>query len=135
MIRFVLLACLAVSVSAQCNPTPTTVSGSAAPGGALCSGALIFEDNFDYFDGGKWSKENTLSGGGVSIFDLKKFYVTFENKLLFLMQNWEFQWYSTNEENLHTANGNLVLNPTLMTDRFGEGILTSGEFSVEQFGP
>lgn len=41
--------------------------------GQYCSGDLIFEDTFDMFDTRKWQHENTLSGGGVSIWeDAKK---------------------------------------------------------------
>lgn len=70
MIRFFVLALLALSVSAQqrCDVSSiTTASGSAAPTGQICPGDLIFEDNFDYIDGNHWDRENTLSGGGVRI--------------------------------------------------------------------
>lgn len=49
-------------------------------------------------------------------------------------QNYEFQWYNFDEENLHSYDGNLVINPTLMADRFGEAVLTGGEFNVNNFG-
>lgn len=49
-----------------CLPSRTTASGSEAPS-TICSGDLIFEDNFDFFDFKKWEHENTLGGGGVSI--------------------------------------------------------------------
>lgn len=69
MIRFLILALIAVSVSAgrDCDPSLTTVSGTAAPTGEICPGDLIFEDNFDFIDLSKWQRENTLSGGGVCI--------------------------------------------------------------------
>lgn len=35
--------------------------------GSYCSGELIFEDNFDWLDEGKWQHEITLAGGGVSL--------------------------------------------------------------------
>lgn len=50
----------------DCEKTPTTVSGTFAPK-RICSGNLIFEDDFDEFDLKKWQHENTLAGGGVSI--------------------------------------------------------------------
>jgi len=115
MIRYlVLVALLALSVSAQrCAVSSiTTASGSAAPSGQICPGDLIFEDNFDWFNDGHWDRDNTLSGGG----------------------NGEFQWYSWDNENLYTDGGHLIVNPTLMADRFGEGVLTGGEFSVWNFG-
>lgn len=55
-----------LGANAQC-PSITTVSGSAAPTGQICSGDLIFQDEFDSLDLGKWQIENTLSGGNVSI--------------------------------------------------------------------
>lgn len=49
-----------------CPPSVTTVSGTHAPI-TVCSGDLIFADNFEEFDLEKWQHENTLAGGGVSI--------------------------------------------------------------------
>lgn len=54
--------------------------------GTICSGDLIFEDNFDFFDFKKWEHENTLGGGGVSIY-MHKFYVEIqycENEIVIL---------------------------------------------------
>lgn len=78
------------AVEQTCTPSRTTASGSEAPSnwlledekashkpvtyefksftGTICSGDLIFEDNFDFFDFKKWEHENTLGGGGVSIY-------------------------------------------------------------------
>lgn len=65
---YVLTGVLALaSISAACTPSVTTVSGTHAPA-TICSGALIFSDEFDEFDLEKWQHENTLAGGGVSIF-------------------------------------------------------------------
>jgi hypothetical protein len=51
----------------QCaTPSPTTASGTHAPTGQICSGDLIFEDEFDELDMQKWNHESTLGGGGVS---------------------------------------------------------------------
>lgn len=55
-------------INGQCVPSVTTVSGTAAPSSAICSGDLIFEDNFDSVDLSKWQKENTLGGGWVNIY-------------------------------------------------------------------
>lgn len=57
------------SVVSACTPSLTTVSGTHAPI-TVCSGALIFADDFEEFDLEKWQHENTLSGGGVSLFSI-----------------------------------------------------------------
>mgnify|MGYP005984562637 CR=1 len=55
------------SSQTQCTkPSPTTVSGTHAPTTTICSGDLIFEDEFDELDLQKWNHELTLGGGGVS---------------------------------------------------------------------
>jgi beta-glucanase (GH16 family) len=74
---------------------------------------LIFEDNFDFFDFKKWEHENTLGGGG----------------------NWEFQWYTNNRSNSFTDGGNLLIQPTLLSDRTGEGFLTSGVLNIHGGSP
>lgn len=54
---------IAASLSEAC--TITTVTGTHAPApGSFCAGQLIFEDNFDSLDHGKWRHEVTLGGGG-----------------------------------------------------------------------
>lgn len=58
-----------VSASRACTPSITTVSGTHAPV-TVCSGTLIFADDFEEFDLEKWQHENTLAGGGVSIIQL-----------------------------------------------------------------
>lgn len=65
----ILSFCLAASLAQQCTPSATTVSGTRAPGGQICSGQLIFEDNFDTLDQGKWRHEVSLSGGGNWVSD------------------------------------------------------------------
>ena len=37
-----------------CVPSITRVTGTHAPGGQLCSGQLLFEDNFNGIDTSKW---------------------------------------------------------------------------------
>lgn len=59
------------SLSAACAPSITTVSGTFAPQ-TVCSGELIFADEFDEFNLEKWQHENTLAGGGVSTEGLRR---------------------------------------------------------------
>jgi hypothetical protein len=60
---FFLVMISSVIVCAQvCNPTISTVKGSKAPTGTLCSGQLIFEENFNTIDTSKWFFENTMGG-------------------------------------------------------------------------
>lgn len=93
-----------------CTPSITRVTGSQAPKGRLCSGDIIFEDNFQSFDQNKWLVSNTLAGGG----------------------NWEFQWYpGYDATNLFVKNGVLHLAPTKTADVFGENFLTSGHATIK----
>nr|ACI32832.1 beta-1,3-glucanase [Anthocharis cardamines] len=110
---WVVLCVVALATSATaCFTSITTVSGTHAPE-TVCSGALIFADDFEEFDLEKWQHENTLSGGG----------------------NWEFQYYNNNRTNSYTRNGILYIKPTLTSDQFGEGFLTSGVLNVEGGAP
>jgi hypothetical protein len=61
----VLLATTFGATNEDCKWSPTTVSGSKKPT-TVCSGQLIFEDNFDSFDQTKWQHRVTLSGGRIS---------------------------------------------------------------------
>ena len=57
----------ASTAQSECVRSVTTASGSLIDRGrTFCSGELIFDDNFDFFDFEKWEHENTLAGGGVS---------------------------------------------------------------------
>lgn len=58
---------LILLVSGNCIPSKTTASGYAAPQGQLCSGQLIFNDDFNQFNKSVWQHEITLAGGGVSV--------------------------------------------------------------------
>lgn len=74
---FFILSTLIGAITAQdCTASETTASGRYAPTGTICSGDLIFEDNFDEFNLRKWEHEKTLAGGGVrrnmKIFQKKK---------------------------------------------------------------
>ncbi|GBP73603.1 Beta-1,3-glucan-binding protein [Eumeta japonica] len=114
MVRLVLLLCALALAAAEerCLPSVTTVSGSHAPV-TVCSGALIFADDFDVFDLERWQHENTLAGGG----------------------NWEFQWYSNNRTNSFTHSGLLFLRPSLTSDQYGQGFLTSARLNIEGGAP
>lgn len=89
--------------------TPTTVSGSHAPRG-FCSGDLIFEDNFDNLDFGKWRHGMTMAGGG----------------------NYEFQWYVNDRSNTWTSGGNLHIRPTFTADVFGEDFVYWGRAVIPE---
>lgn len=89
--------------------TVTTASGTRAPAaGSFCSGALIFEDNFDTLDQGKWRHAGTMSGGG----------------------NEEFQWYVNDRFNSYVLGGNLHFRTSFTADIFGEDFLTSGRVII-----
>lgn len=47
----------------ECKPSNTTASGYASS--KVCSGALIFEENFDKLDKHKWKPQVTLSTHGA----------------------------------------------------------------------
>ncbi|CAD7089079.1 unnamed protein product [Hermetia illucens] len=104
------LAVVGVSLADEprCALSPTQASGSAVHSNVFCSGDLIFEDNFDWLDQGKWKHEVTLGGGG----------------------NWEFQWYVKDSSNSYTENGVLHIKPTLTSEVLGEGFLTSGTLNL-----
>lgn len=107
MLKSTITIILVVALTEACQWTPTTASGSKAPGG-FCKGQLIFEDNFDWLDQSKWHHEVTLAGGA----------------------NWEFQWYLNNRDNSFTKNGNLHIKPRLTSDYFGEAFLSSGRIEI-----
>lgn len=91
-----------------CTPSPTRVVGPLAPN-QVCSGDIIFEDNFNSINRNAWLFENTLAGGG----------------------NWEFQWYpGYDPTNLFVRNGILHFNPTLTADVFGEDFLFTGRVQI-----
>jgi len=95
------------SLASACDPTETRVSGSRAPQN-ICSGDLLFEDNFDTLDQTKWGHDNTMAGGG----------------------NNEFQWYVNDRANSYTAGGILHLKPTFTAEIYGEGFLTTGRVLI-----
>lgn len=112
--KFLLVASLLVfalisSAAAQCaQPSITSASGEYAPSGQICSGQVIFEDNFDTLDLALWRHENTLSGGG----------------------NWEFQWYVNDRTNSYVQNGIYHIKPTLTSDIYGEDFILWGGITI-----
>ncbi|XP_041976668.1 beta-1,3-glucan-binding protein-like [Aricia agestis] len=97
-----------LAYTSACNISETKVSGSRAPK-SVCSGDLVFEDNFDEFDFDVWQHEITLSGGG----------------------NWEFQYYDNNRTNSYTHDGVLFIKPSLTADQFGEAFLSNGRIQID----
>ncbi|XP_018331866.1 beta-1,3-glucan-binding protein-like [Agrilus planipennis] len=91
----------------SCSKSVTRVGGSCSSC-TICSGDVVFEDNFDTFQLSKWEHEVTLSGGG----------------------NWEFQWYTNNRTNSFTKDGILYIYPTLTADHLGEKALYSKTLSL-----
>lgn len=61
----VFLYVTSLAIADDCKPSITTASGKAATR-PICSGALIFEENFDTLDKTKWQPLVTFWDGGVS---------------------------------------------------------------------
>uniref|UniRef100_A0A6P7H3C0 Beta-1,3-glucan-binding protein-like n=1 Tax=Diabrotica virgifera virgifera TaxID=50390 RepID=A0A6P7H3C0_DIAVI len=110
LILFAFSAILFNGVHSVClKNSITTASGLHAPKNkSLCSGQLIFEDNFNFLDTSKWHHEQTLSGGG----------------------NNEFEWYTDDRRNSYTSNGQLHIKPTFVADEYGEKFLYSGTIDL-----
>jgi hypothetical protein len=78
--------------------------------------ALVWQDEFDYFDSSKWQHEVTASGGG----------------------NGEFQLYSPEGANSYVRDGKLFIKPTLLADTrnpatnqpFGQEFMQYGTLNV-----
>lgn len=87
------LLVLAGSVRPDCVSTQTTVSGSFAPTGQLCSGQELFNEQFNSLNTDLWQHEIRLNG-----------------------PNGEFSWYTNSTKNSYTKNGVLYLHPSLTTD-------------------
>uniref|UniRef100_A0AAU8BSM0 Beta-1,3 glucan binding protein (Beta-GBP) isoform X3 n=1 Tax=Hypothenemus hampei TaxID=57062 RepID=A0AAU8BSM0_HYPHA len=98
------------SSSADCDvPSETIASGTHyKPTDKLCPGDLLFEDQFDSFDLTKWQHEITLAGGG----------------------NYEFEYYLNNRTNSFVQDGHLHINPTYLSDDYGEDFLYSGTLDL-----
>lgn len=106
--KLFLLTLAFIGSAFACTPSVTRVVGTQAPA-QVCSGDIIFEENFNTLNRSTWFFENTLGGGG----------------------NYEFQWYpSYDPTNCFVRNGNLHLAPTLTSDIFGEEFLTSGRVTI-----
>ncbi|KAJ4427903.1 beta-1,3-glucan-binding protein-like [Periplaneta americana] len=104
---FLLLVCAIAGARSQCNPSPTQVVGSKAPA-QICSGDLVFNEEFDVFDLGTWAHEKTAAGGG----------------------NWEFEIYINNRSNSFVKDSKLFIKPTLTADVYGEGFLSTGTLKL-----
>lgn len=65
MRSLVILVCTIAAASADCLPSATTAIGTKAPA-TICSGDLIFNEEFDSLDLSTWNHEKTAAGGGVS---------------------------------------------------------------------
>nr|AAZ08505.1 gram negative bacteria binding protein 2 [Mastotermes darwiniensis] len=109
---FLLLVCAVVGCSADCNPSPTVAIGTKAPAN-ICSGDLIFNEDFNTFDLSTWNHEKTASGGG----------------------NWEFEIYNNNRSNSFVRDGKLYIKPTLTTDKYGEDFLANGVLNLQGGSP
>ena len=96
-----------ISFASSCLHSPTEISGTKSSV-KICSGKLLFEDNFDRLDETKWKHEKTLAGGG----------------------NWEFQWYVNDRTNTYTDKGLLHIKPSLTSDIYGEKFLKSGRVTI-----
>jgi hypothetical protein len=66
MRTLVVLVCTLAAAHAECLPSVTTVVGTKAPA-EICSGDLIFNEEFNVFDLSTWNHEKTAAGGGVSL--------------------------------------------------------------------
>lgn len=105
------IASLAYSVNSQCQPSITTAGGPQAPK-EICSGELIFEDNFDTLNLKQWRHDRTLTGGG----------------------NMEFQWYDSHPENSYIEDGVLILRPTMTADYIGgEELLYNATITIPPY--
>jgi len=102
MFSFLLLVCVVSAASTgQSKAVKSAVDCTTYP-------CLVFEDNFNSFNLDTWEHEITMGGGG----------------------NWEFQYYGNNRTNSYTKDGRLYIKPTLTSDKFGEGFLTSGTLDL-----
>lgn len=73
MKSLLLLLCAVATDASACGASITTASGTKAPS-QICSGELIFNEEFDTFDFQTWNHEKTAAGGGVrtiNTFDFK----------------------------------------------------------------
>ncbi|XP_049958309.1 beta-1,3-glucan-binding protein-like [Schistocerca serialis cubense] len=97
---------------AQCTASQTTASGTKSPA-TICSGDMIFADDFEDFDLSVWQHEITMSGGG----------------------NGEFEIYVNNRSNSFARDGYLNIRPTLTSDKYGEAFLSSGTIDLNGGSP
>lgn len=67
LLSVVLNAALATNTCSKCGASVTRVSGTHAPS-QICSGDIIFQEEFNSLNFKKWQHENTLAGGRVREF-------------------------------------------------------------------
>ncbi|XP_031639779.1 beta-1,3-glucan-binding protein-like isoform X3 [Contarinia nasturtii] len=91
----------------NCKPTITTAIGYAAS--KICSGALIFEENFDKLDKHKWRPQVTLSTHGA---------------------NGDFQLYVAGDKNSFATDGHLNIKPTLTAQKIGYDKVENGSIHL-----
>lgn len=68
----IVVICIIVGSNSQeelplCNPSVTTVTGTHAPKGQICSGQLILNEEFHQFNHELWKNEIAMGGGGVNL--------------------------------------------------------------------
>lgn len=117
-----------ITRSVKCKPSITSANGTAASK-ELCSGSLIFEENFDQLDKQKWQPEVSFWGGGVSfrLFSTQsKLPALYFTMICFSYQNEEFQWYVAEDENSFVQNGKLHIKPTLTSSKIGRYQVENG---------
>ncbi|GJQ68275.1 GNBP3 [Trypoxylus dichotomus] len=81
----------------SCDASPTKVNGQ-----NVCSGALIFEENFDNINVNRWQTE-----------------IKFAND-----PDYEFVIYINDPNNIYHKNGQLHIKPTFAEDKYGSGFVT-----------
>lgn len=72
-IPFAVLILIVFCNADDCKPSITTASGSSAPQ-QICSGQLIFDEDFDSLNKEIWRPLSTFSDGGVS-YSLKVYHI------------------------------------------------------------
>ncbi|CAG9855667.1 unnamed protein product [Phyllotreta striolata] len=108
-LELILVFILYSEVYSVCQKSVTTASGSYAPAGTICSGDLIFVEDFNELRLDLWNHEETLGGRS---------------------SNNQFQWYTNNRNNSFVDNGILHIRPTLVADEYGEAFLYNGTIDL-----
>lgn len=101
----------------QCHQQSLTRVGDQVP----CSGALIFEDNFDFFDGDKWRVEQRFSKNPVSApyYKIKMTIATITRNIINYIhfnQDNEFAVFMRRSDTVAVLNGGLMIAPVRLGD-------------------